>query len=45
MAIYIRTAVNGMRSKNVLYFTQREEEFANLLIRIGEKRNVAKVLG
>lgn len=44
MAIYIRTAVNGMRSKNVLYFTQREEEFANLLIRIGEKRNVAKVL-
>ena len=33
-----------MRSKNVLYFTQREEEFANLLIRIGEKRNVAKVL-
>jgi predicted transcriptional regulator len=33
-----------MRSKNVLYFTQREEEFANLLIKIGTKRNVAKVL-
>jgi len=33
-----------MKSKNVLYFTQREEDFANLLIKIGEKRNVAKVL-
>jgi predicted transcriptional regulator len=33
-----------MRSKNVLYFTQREEEFANLLIKIGTKRNVSKVL-
>jgi predicted transcriptional regulator len=33
-----------MRSKNVLYFTQREEEFANLLIRIGIRRNMAKVL-
>jgi predicted transcriptional regulator len=33
-----------MRSRNVLYFTQKEEEFANLLIRIGIKRNVAKVL-
>jgi predicted transcriptional regulator len=33
-----------MRSRNVLYFTQREEEFANLLIKIGTKRNVAKVL-
>jgi predicted transcriptional regulator len=33
-----------MRSRNVLYFTQQEEEFANLLIRIGIKRNVAKVL-
>jgi len=33
-----------MRSKNVLYFTPREEEFANLLIKVGMKRNVAKVL-
>ncbi len=33
-----------MKSKNVLYFTQREEEFADLLTRIGTKRNVAKVL-
>lgn len=33
-----------MRSKNVMYFTPREEEFANLLIKIGMKRNVAKVL-
>jgi predicted transcriptional regulator len=27
-----------------MYFTQREEEFANLLIRIGIRRNMAKVL-
>jgi predicted transcriptional regulator len=33
-----------MRSKNVMYFTPREEEFANLLIKVGMKRNVAKVL-
>lgn len=33
-----------MKSKNVLYFTQREEEFADLLTRIGIKRNVSKVL-
>ena len=33
-----------MRSDNILYFTQREEEFANLLIGLGVKRNVAKVL-
>lgn len=33
-----------MRSKNVMYFTQREEEFATLLIRIGIRRNMAKVL-
>jgi predicted transcriptional regulator len=33
-----------MKSKNVLYFTQREEEFAELLIRIGIRKNVAKVL-
>jgi predicted transcriptional regulator len=33
-----------MKSKNVLYFTPAEEEFANLLIKIGIRRNVAKVL-
>jgi predicted transcriptional regulator len=33
-----------MKSKNVLYFTPREEEFADLLIRIGIRKNVAKVL-
>jgi len=33
-----------MKSKNVLYFTEREEEFADLLTRIGTKRNVSKVL-
>jgi predicted transcriptional regulator len=27
-----------------MYFTEKEEEFANLLIEIGTKRNVAKVL-
>jgi len=33
-----------MKSKNVLYFTQREEEFADLLTKIGIKQNVSKVL-
>jgi len=33
-----------MRQENVMYFTEKEEEFANLLIEIGTKRNVAKVL-
>ncbi|HIH27856.1 MAG: MarR family transcriptional regulator [Methanoregulaceae archaeon] len=33
-----------MRARNVLYFTQDEEDLANLLIRIGLKRNVARVL-
>jgi predicted transcriptional regulator len=33
-----------MRIENVMYFTEKEEEFANLLIKIGTKRNVAKVL-
>jgi predicted transcriptional regulator len=33
-----------MRAENVMYFTEKEEEFANLLIEIGTKRNVAKVL-
>ena len=33
-----------MRTENVMYFTEKEEEFANLLIEIGTKRNIAKVL-
>jgi predicted transcriptional regulator len=33
-----------MRSEQVMYFTQKEEEFANILINLGMKRNVAKVL-
>ncbi len=33
-----------MRTKNVMYFTQEEENLANLLIRTGMKRNVARVL-
>ncbi|MDD3620854.1 MAG: ArsR family transcriptional regulator [Methanofollis sp.] len=33
-----------MKAEEVLYFTPKEEEFATLLIDIGIKRNVAKVL-
>ena len=33
-----------MRQQTVQYFTEKEEEFSNLLIEIGTKRNVAKVL-
>ena len=33
-----------MREKSVQYFTETEEEFANLLIGIGMKKNVAKML-
>ncbi len=33
-----------IKSKNVLYFTEREEEFAALLHRIGMGKNVSKVL-
>lgn len=33
-----------MRQENVHYFTDKEEEFANLLIEIGMNKNVAKVL-
>ena len=33
-----------MKQENVLYFTDKEEEFANLLIAIGISKNVAKVL-
>ena len=33
-----------MREEVIQYFSEKEEEFANLLIEIGMKRNVAKVL-
>ena len=33
-----------MRQENVIYFTEKEEECANLLIKIGTKKNIAKVL-
>jgi|GEM_PF-57594 len=33
-----------MLQESVTYFTQKEEEFTNLLIEIGIKRNIAKVL-
>lgn len=33
-----------MRIESVTYLTEREEEFANLLIKIGTRRNVAMVL-
>ena len=34
----------SMREENVEYFTEKEEEFANLLIEIGTKKATAKVL-
>jgi predicted transcriptional regulator len=34
----------GMRQETVHYFTEKEEEFTNLIIEIGTKKNVAKVL-
>jgi predicted transcriptional regulator len=33
-----------MRQESVQYFTDKEEEFANLLVTTGTKKNVAKVL-
>jgi predicted transcriptional regulator len=33
-----------MKQENVLYFTDKEEKFVNLLIEIGIKKNIAKVL-
>jgi len=33
-----------MKTENVVYFTDKEEEFATLLMKIGTRRNVAKVL-
>jgi predicted transcriptional regulator len=33
-----------VRTEKVTYFTEKEEEFANLLVEIGTNKNVAKVL-
>jgi predicted transcriptional regulator len=33
-----------MRQETVTYFTEKDEEFANLLIKIGIQKNIAKVL-
>lgn len=33
-----------MRTESVMFFTEHEEEFANLLIRLGIRKNIAKVL-
>ena len=33
-----------MRQKNVPHFTENDREFANLLIEIGTKKNIAKML-
>ncbi|MDO9325212.1 MAG: ArsR family transcriptional regulator [Methanoregula sp.] len=33
-----------MRTETVMYFTEKEEEFTDLLIKIGTRKNVAKVL-
>jgi len=39
-----RIMVVRMRQETVTNFTEKEEEFANLLIEIGIKKNIAKVL-
>ena len=33
-----------MRTEQVMYFTENEEEFTNLLVEIGTNKNVAKIL-
>jgi predicted transcriptional regulator len=33
-----------MKTENVIYFTEKEEEFVKILIEIGTKKNVAKIL-
>ena len=38
------SGVQAMRTRNILYFTKDEEELANLLVRVGLKRNIARVL-
>jgi predicted transcriptional regulator len=43
-AIIKKRGVSQMREKNVVFFTDREEEFATLLIKIGTRKNIAKAL-
>ncbi|HPW11410.1 MAG TPA: MarR family transcriptional regulator [Methanoregulaceae archaeon] len=38
------TGVHLFRARNVMYFTQEEEDLADLLMKTGLKRNVARVL-
>jgi predicted transcriptional regulator len=33
-----------MKQENIQYFTEKEEEFASLLVEIGTNKNVAKIL-
>jgi predicted transcriptional regulator len=33
-----------MRQENIIYFTEKEEEFTNLLIETGTKKTIAKIL-
>jgi predicted transcriptional regulator len=40
----IKIYVVPMRKETITYFTEKEEEFANLLIKIGIQKNIAKVL-
>jgi predicted transcriptional regulator len=39
-----RNPVSQMRTEKVIHFTEKEEDFANLLAKIGTTRNVARVL-
>jgi predicted transcriptional regulator len=43
-AILIEIQVLWMRLENVTFFTDEEEEFVNLLIKIGIKKNIARIL-
>ena len=43
-AILIEIQVLWMRLENVTFFTDEEEEFVNLLIMIGIKKNIARIL-
>ena len=42
--MYNRREVAEIRTREVFFFTQKEEEFADLLVKLGIKRNVAKVV-
>ena len=42
--ILIKIQVLRMRSENITFFTDKEEELTNLLIKIGIKKNIARIL-